>query len=135
VRSKDHEIAEAFRTMGLPESPVPKTVSPHRLHKQQSGQAIVTLTDDLGHRRDVLLGKHITLGRFAECKRVVSEWEVNGGRRPAAGDADDAVTVFLRIGRSVKIGNSVAMEGQSNMLRIPLKIVRLNEICKTAINR
>jgi integrase len=51
-------------------------VPSYRLHKQ-SGQAIVTLTDGYGGRRDVLLGKHGTKETKAEYKRVVLEWEAN----------------------------------------------------------
>ena len=40
----------------------------YRLHKQ-SGQAIVTLTDGLGGRREVLLGKFDTLESRVEYNR------------------------------------------------------------------
>jgi site-specific recombinase XerD len=53
----------------------------YRLHKQ-SGQAIVTLPDGLGGRRDVLLGKYDTPESRAEYARVIAEWET-GGRRTA----------------------------------------------------
>src|SRR6516165_6312695 len=53
----------------------------YRLHKS-SGQAIVTLSDGLGARYDVLLGKYGTAESRAEYARVVSEWETNGRRRP-----------------------------------------------------
>jgi integrase len=52
----------------------------YRIHKQ-SGQAIVTLTDAVGRRRDVLLGKHGTPESRAEYLRVLAEWEA-GGRTP-----------------------------------------------------
>jgi hypothetical protein len=55
----------------------------YRLHKQ-SGQAVVTLTDGLGRRRDVLLGKHGTPESRAEYLRVTTEWETNGRRLPQA---------------------------------------------------
>jgi hypothetical protein len=67
-------------------------VPSYRLHKQ-SGQAIVTLTDGLGIRRDVLLGKHGTPESLAEYKRVVLEWEVNGRRLPASSPQAAAVSV------------------------------------------
>ena len=51
----------------------------YRLHKQ-SGQAIVTLTDGIGGRRDVLLGKYDTPESQAEYLRVVAEWEATGRR-------------------------------------------------------
>jgi hypothetical protein len=50
------------------------SVPSYRLHKQ-SGQAIVTLTDGLGGRRDVLLGKYGTPESRAEYARVLAEWE------------------------------------------------------------
>src|SRR5262249_9217988 len=53
----------------------------YRLHKQ-SGQAIVTLTDGLGGRRDALLGKYGTAESRAEYARVLAEWEANGRRLP-----------------------------------------------------
>jgi hypothetical protein len=62
-------------------------VSSYRLHKQ-SGQAIVTLTDGIGGRRDVLLGKHGTTESRTEYARVIAEWEASGRRRTIASDAD-----------------------------------------------
>jgi integrase len=53
----------------------------YRKHKQ-SGQAIVTLTDGLGRRRDVLLGKHGTPESRAEYARQIAEWESNGRNLP-----------------------------------------------------
>ena len=54
-------------------------VPTYRLHKQ-SGQAIVTLTDDLGSRRDVLLGKYGSPESRKEYARVIAEWEASGRR-------------------------------------------------------
>jgi integrase len=51
----------------------------YRLHKQ-SGQAIVTLTDGLGGRKDVLLGEYDTPESRVEYNRVVGEWEARGRR-------------------------------------------------------
>jgi integrase len=48
----------------------------YRRHKQ-SGQAIVTLSDGLGGRRDVLLGKYGTAASRAEYARVIAKWEAN----------------------------------------------------------
>jgi integrase len=56
-------------------------VPTYRLHKQ-SGQAIVTLTDSFGNRRDVLLGKHDTPESRQEYGRVIAEWEAAGRRLP-----------------------------------------------------
>jgi hypothetical protein len=55
------------------------SVPSYRLHKQ-SGQAIVTLTDGIGGRRDVLLGKYDTPESRAEYLRVLGEWEATGRR-------------------------------------------------------
>src|SRR6476646_5776851 len=54
----------------------------YRLHKQ-SGQAVVTLSDGTGGRRDILLGKHGTPESRAEYVRVLAEWEAAGRRLPA----------------------------------------------------
>jgi integrase len=54
-----------------------KAVPSYRLHKQ-SGQAVVTLTDPLGGRRDVLLGVYNSSESRAEYVRVLGEWEANG---------------------------------------------------------
>jgi integrase len=51
----------------------------YRLHRQ-SGQAVVTLADIAGSRRDVLLGKHGTPESEEEYLRVVGEWKARGGR-------------------------------------------------------
>jgi hypothetical protein len=58
-----------------------RTIPTYRLHKQ-SGQAVVTLPDGLGGRRDVLLGKYDTPERRAEYARVIAEWEAGGRRLP-----------------------------------------------------
>jgi hypothetical protein len=65
-----------------------KPVPSYRLHKQ-SGQAIVTLTDGLGKRRDVLLGRYGTPESQAEYRRVLAEWQAAGGRlqQPSQGTA------------------------------------------------
>jgi integrase len=56
-------------------------VPTYRLHKQ-SGQAIVTLPDGLGGRRDVLLGKHGTPESRLEYSRIIANWDANGRRSP-----------------------------------------------------
>jgi integrase len=60
----------------------------YRLHKQ-SGQAIVTLPDGLGTRRDVLLGKYGTAESRKEYARVLAEWEVNGRHSPLPAAVSD----------------------------------------------
>jgi hypothetical protein len=59
-------------------------VPTYRIHKQ-SGQAVVTLPDGLGGRRDVLLGKHGSPDSRAEYARVLAEWEAGGRRLPPRG--------------------------------------------------
>jgi integrase len=68
----------------------------YRLHKQ-SGQAVVTLTDGLGGRRDVLLGKHGTPDSRQEYARVLAEWEVSGRRPPVPLAAPDITVNELAI--------------------------------------
>jgi integrase len=64
----------------------------YRLHKQ-SGQAVVTLTDGLGNRRDVLLGKHGTDESEAEYLRVIAEWKAAGHRLPPKNTQTPDLTV------------------------------------------
>jgi integrase len=78
------------------------SVPSYRLHKQ-SGQAIVTLSDGMGQRRDVLLGKFGTVGSRQEYARVIAEWEANGRRLPDSKQGNSAdmavnelVLAFLR---------------------------------------
>jgi integrase len=49
----------------------------YRLHKQ-SGQAVVTLPDGLGRRRDILLGAFGSSESRAEYARVIAQWEASG---------------------------------------------------------
>src|SRR5262249_39061374 len=58
-----------------------KSIPTYRLH-QASGQAIVTLPDGLGNRRDVYLGQYGTPESRTEYVRVIAEWEANGRRSP-----------------------------------------------------
>ena len=53
----------------------------YRLHKQ-SGQAIVTLTDGRGGRRDFTLGAFNSQESRAEYARLLAEWEANGRHLP-----------------------------------------------------
>jgi hypothetical protein len=65
----------------------------YRLHKQ-SGQAVVTLTDGLGGRKDVLLGRYDSQGSWDRYYRAVAEWRANGCTfRQAEAPADDVITV------------------------------------------
>jgi integrase len=60
----------------------------YRRHKQ-SGQAIVTLPDGLGGRRDVLLGTYRSKESKAEYERVINEWLTAGRRIQQAKAAAD----------------------------------------------
>jgi integrase len=62
-------------------------VPSYRKHKQ-SGQAIVTLTDGLGGRRDVLLGTFGTAASRRLYAQTIDEWEARG-RRLYDEDASD----------------------------------------------
>jgi integrase len=66
----------------------------YRLHKQ-SGQAVVTLPDGLGGRRDVLLGKYGTEASKGEYRRVLLEWEANGRRLAAHQEPADLTVAEL----------------------------------------
>jgi hypothetical protein len=56
-------------------------VPTYRKHRQ-SGQAIVTLPDGVGGRRDILLGTHGTKQSRLEYARAIAEWEAGGRRLP-----------------------------------------------------
>ena len=70
----------------------PVHVPTYRHHKQ-SGQAIVTLADGMGGRRDVLLGKYGSPESRAEYARVIAEWEAAGRRLPVAESKPADLTV------------------------------------------
>jgi integrase len=70
----------------------PRGVPAYRRHKQ-SGQAVVTLTDPSGQRRDVLLGKHGTAASRQEYARVLAEWEAAGRCLPAHDTQAPDITV------------------------------------------
>lgn len=58
---------------------MPDRVPSYRLHRQ-SGQAVVTLPDGLGVRRDFLLGVHGSAASRRKYEQLVAEW-LAGGRR------------------------------------------------------
>jgi integrase len=64
----------------------------YRFHKQ-SGQAIVTLPDGLGGRRDVLLGDHGSDQSWDEYNRVLTEWKASGKRLPPPAEARADLTI------------------------------------------
>jgi integrase len=68
------------------------SVPSYRRHKS-SGQAIVTLSDGLGGRKDFLLGRHGSKQSRVEYARVIQEWEAAGRRLVDAAPAGSVVTV------------------------------------------
>ncbi len=77
-------------------------VPTYRKHRQ-SGQAVVTLPDGLGGRKDVLLGKHGTKQSRMEYARVITEWEAAGRRLPQIPTAADLTVNELIIEKSPRI--------------------------------
>jgi integrase len=70
----------------------PRSVPTYR-HHRQSGQAVVTLTDGCGNRRDVLLGTYGTKASREEYARVLSEWEAAGRCPPQPVGAAATLTI------------------------------------------
>jgi hypothetical protein len=68
-----------------------KKPSSYRLHKQ-SGDAIVTLPDGFGGRRDFLLGPYGSTESRAEYARTIAEWEAAGRRLPPKGNGPADLT-------------------------------------------
>jgi integrase len=60
----------------------PRGIPSYRRHRS-SGQAVVTLTDASGQRRDIYLGEFGTAASRQEYARVIAEWEAAGQRLPA----------------------------------------------------
>ena len=67
-------------------------VPTYRLHKQ-SGQAIVTLPDGFGSRRDILLGKYGSIESRLEYARVLAEWEAGSRRLPQTAVPTSELTI------------------------------------------
>jgi integrase len=100
----------------------------YRLHKQ-SGQAVVTLPDGLGNRRDVLLGAHGSPESRKEYVRVLAEWEANGRRPPqprAASDitVNELVLSYWRHARVYYGWASAPERGDKASLKDALRVVR-----------
>ena len=72
----------------------------YRLHKQ-SGQAVVTLPDGLGNRRDVMLGRYGSVESRKEYARVLAEWEASGRQHPQPAVTSDLTVneILLRYWR------------------------------------
>jgi hypothetical protein len=80
----------------------PRPVASYRCHRK-SGQAVTTLTDGLGCRRDVLLGKYGCAASRQQYARVIAEWEAAGRRLPAENSStsltiNELALAFLRHG-------------------------------------
>jgi len=63
---------------------MPRSRVPSYRHHKQSGQAVVTLPDGRGRRRDITLGDYDTPESRAEYVRVVAAWEAAGRTLPSA---------------------------------------------------
>ncbi|MBL8793224.1 MAG: tyrosine-type recombinase/integrase [Planctomycetia bacterium] len=104
------------------------TVPTYRKHKQ-SGQAVVTLTDGLGGRREVLLGPHGTAASRQEYARVLAEWEANGralvGTPHVSGDlsVNELILAYWRFAEGYYRKNG-APTSQLNRVQISLKPVK-----------
>jgi hypothetical protein len=68
--------------------------TPSYRHHKQSGQAVVTLIDPAGMRRDVLLGPYGASADHQEYARVILEWETAGWRLPALDAQTTALTLL-----------------------------------------
>jgi integrase len=68
------------------------SVPTYRRHKH-SGQGVVTLSDGLGLRRDVFLGRYGSLASRQEYARVIFEWEASGRRLTSGTLVQSALTV------------------------------------------
>jgi integrase len=88
ARSETQTFAEVFRRKGRIAMAHRNHIPAYRLHKQ-SGQAIVTLTDGLGGRKDFTLGEFNSPESRAEYARLLAEWEANGRRLPKPEAAAD----------------------------------------------
>jgi integrase len=101
----------------------------YRLHKQ-SGQALVTLPDGFGSRRDVLLGRYGTQESRAEYLRVVSEWETNGrrspdGPAPAGISVNELILAYFRFAETYYRKND---KPTSQVVRIQIALREVKEL-------
>ncbi len=100
----------------------------YRLHKQ-SGQAVVTLPDGLGRRRDILLGRYDTPESRKEYARVLAEWESNDRRLPQPAAASDItvnelVLAYWKHARDYYGWTKDPKRGDRISLRAALRVVR-----------
>ncbi len=74
------------------------SVPAYRLHRA-SGQAVVTLTDPCGTRRDYYLGPHGSPTSQAEYGRLIAEWTAANKCLPFAGPVPNDLTIDEVIAR------------------------------------
>ena len=100
----------------------------YRLHKQ-SGQAVMTLPDGVGRRRDILLGRYGTPESRKEYARVLAEWESNGRRLPQPAATSDItvnelVLAYWKHARDYYGWAKDPKRGDKASLRDALRVVR-----------
>ena len=100
----------------------------YRLHKQ-SGQAVMTLPDGVGRRRDILLGRYGTPESRKEYARVLAEWESNGRRLPQPAATSDItvnelVLAYWKHARDYYGWTKDPKRGDKASLRDALRVVR-----------
>jgi site-specific recombinase XerD len=103
-------------------------VPAYRRHKQ-SGQAVVTLPDGLGRRRDVLLGRYGTPESRRAYARVLAEWEAAGRRlsRPVAASdltVNELVLAYWKHARDYYGWAQNPKRGDKASLRSALRVIR-----------
>jgi integrase len=101
----------------------------YRRHKQ-SGQAIVTLPDGLGGRRDVLLGEYGTPESRQEFARVLAEWEAGGrraprGEQPACLSVNEVILAFWQHAESYYRHADGTPTSEADNIRLALRPLRL----------
>jgi integrase len=93
-----------------------KGIPSYRLHKQ-SGQAVVTLSDPSGRRKDVLLGKYGSAESRVEYARVLQEWEAQDRKlSPESGPHSD-LTVSEFVARFWHHAEIYYGEGEGKLTR------------------
>ena len=115
--------------MGRPRNEVPT----YRRHKK-SGQAIVTLTNSAGVRRDYLLGRYGSKASKDEYRRLLQEWETAAHELPpkrGEGDAPADLTVnellaaFLKFAKKRYVKNGKPTSEQAVLRAVMRPISRL----------
>ena len=89
------------------------TKVPSYRHHRQSGQAIVTLVDPTGRRKDVLLGRYGSSESRSEYARVIAEWEAGSRTFALSLQSLSDLTVnelLIRFWAHVEEGREIAAE-------------------------